>query len=199
MDKRTIDFLSTYVAVEPMGSAQRFNASEKKKTPISRPDIVAEYNKFMGGVDLSDMLLELYRINRRHAKWYMRIVFWILGVSVTNAWLLTREHNKLQLLDFQADVAYGLLHAKKRMPSSGVKKRGRPVSTSSSSPSPVPSAKRRILPSMDVRKDHIDHMPEYKTEKKCALCSKKTNVFCKKCQVNLCFIRERNCFVIFHE
>ncbi|KAK2710973.1 hypothetical protein QYM36_012217 [Artemia franciscana] len=37
----------------------------------------------MGGVDLSDMLIELYRIDIRGKKWYMRLFYYFLDISVT--------------------------------------------------------------------------------------------------------------------
>jgi len=39
--------------------------SDKKFIEVQRPQVVEEYNKFMGGVDLADMFLELYRIDIR--------------------------------------------------------------------------------------------------------------------------------------
>ena len=43
------------------------------------PHAVAEYNKFMRGEDLCDMFLELYRIDFKSKKWYMRIFFYVLS------------------------------------------------------------------------------------------------------------------------
>ena len=52
------------------------------------PHAIAEYNKFMGGVDLCDMLLKLYRIDFKSKKWYMRIFFYVLDLTTVNGWLL---------------------------------------------------------------------------------------------------------------
>lgn len=136
------------------------------------------------------MLIELYHIDRKNCKWYMRIVWWVLGVAVVNSWLLAKQHsNKISLMDFHSDVAYGLLMAKK--PSSGCssgKKRGRPP-VNNPRPEEGGSKVRRMLPIADVRYDKVDHWPEYKKENKCALCKiKKTSVFCTKCKINLCMI-----------
>jgi len=56
--------------------------SDKKFNEV--PHVVEEYNKFIGGVDFADMLLELYRIDIRSNKWYMRIIFWVIGVFIVN-------------------------------------------------------------------------------------------------------------------
>ena len=53
---------------------------------------IAEYHKFMRGVDLCDMFLELYRIDFKSKKWYMRISFmyWILRQSMVGCYIVVR-------------------------------------------------------------------------------------------------------------
>lgn len=62
-----LDNNSEYVAlnfagVEPVGKVKRWSDAEKCKKEIDCPLIVLQYNKGMGGVDLADMLIALYRI-----------------------------------------------------------------------------------------------------------------------------------------
>lgn len=45
----------------------------------------------MDGVDLSDMLVSLYRTNFKPRKWYKRIFSQFLDIAVNNAWLLYRR------------------------------------------------------------------------------------------------------------
>jgi hypothetical protein len=66
--------VSTYVDHTPAGTVKRFSASEKKVVDVTTPSIVREYNAVMGGVDLKDMFLSLYRIDRRSKRWYVRII-----------------------------------------------------------------------------------------------------------------------------
>ena len=58
------------------------------------PHAIAEYNKFMGAVDLCDMLLELYRIDFKSKKWYIRIFFYVLDLATVNSWLLKLSYAK---------------------------------------------------------------------------------------------------------
>ena len=49
---------------------------------VERPMIVQVF------VDLCNMLLSLYRIRQRTKKFYFHIVYYLLGISVTDGWLL---------------------------------------------------------------------------------------------------------------
>ena len=61
-DNRPVDLLSSYIGVEPVTEVQRYDKKKKTKRiiKVSCPAIVKEYNKFMGGIDLHDMLTALH-------------------------------------------------------------------------------------------------------------------------------------------
>src|SRR6218665_1924621 len=66
----------------------------------------------MGGGDLFDMLMPLYRLARSQScKWYCRNFFWVLSVAVIYGWLLYCHHTQLKrvlvqdLLDFTANIS----------------------------------------------------------------------------------------------
>jgi Transposase IS4 len=42
---------------------------EKKYSKIKQPEVVNEYNKFMGGVDLLDRIISKYYMRQRTNKW----------------------------------------------------------------------------------------------------------------------------------
>lgn len=87
-DNKSVQMLSTLANDQPLTSCKRWNAQEKQLIEIQRPAMISEYNKHMGGVDLFDMLMELYKINHKSTKWYRRIAYWCIGAAVVNAWLL---------------------------------------------------------------------------------------------------------------
>ncbi|KAJ8878155.1 hypothetical protein PR048_022622 [Dryococelus australis] len=64
-DNRVINFISTYAAVEPNGTCKIWSAKDKKHIQIPRPEVVSQYNKFMGRVDLADIIIELYCISMK--------------------------------------------------------------------------------------------------------------------------------------
>lgn len=58
-------------------------------------------------------------------------------------------------------------------------------------------------PMNESRFDGYGHFAEYDEKKeagRCKLegCTKKVHTFCKKCNVHLCLIKGRNCFLKFH-
>ena len=55
-----------------------------------RLEIIDNYNKRMGFVDLADQLREHYRIDywMRKRKWWWSLFFWAIQVLLTNAWVL---------------------------------------------------------------------------------------------------------------
>ena len=152
----------------------------------------------MGGVDLADMLIELYRVDLRSAKWYTRIIYWCLSVSVVNGWLLYRRHQQqknlksgFSLAKFQAHIATALLKA-------GQLKSKRKFSQNDSPKAP----KRKMFaprPVDDVRYDGYQHWPEYARKGRCKFCINGfTQTTCTKCKVNLCLTPAKNWFQSFH-
>ncbi len=156
----------------------------------------------MGGVDLSDMLIELYRTDIRSKKWYMRIVYYCFDLAVVNAWLLYRRHmiqhkeNKfLRLKDFRCSIALALCKAGK----GSKKRRGRP-SLEDNSKSKKRQKTAAPQPIYDVRYDEIGHWPATGEKKqRCKYCPKGyTRIYCCKCMVGLCLNKNNNCFKQYH-
>nr|CAI5822949.1 unnamed protein product [Callosobruchus analis] len=49
----------------------------------------------MGGVDLMDMLVSLYRTRLKSRRWYLSIFAQMVDLCMNNAWLLYRREKKL--------------------------------------------------------------------------------------------------------
>ncbi|CAF4636240.1 unnamed protein product [Rotaria socialis] len=119
-DNNVVNCLSTLHGCDNTDLAKRWSSKEKTHVHISRPFVIKDYNENMGGVDLLDMLISLYRINIRSVKYYMKIIFHLIDLSLVNAWLLYRRHcsqnqihkkDVLSLLTFRIDVAKSLLQS----------------------------------------------------------------------------------------
>lgn len=196
----------------------------RKKLKIECPEVIYRYNNGKLGVDKFDQLISYYRIFIRSKKWTLRMIFHLVDLSVTNSWFEYRREctvngvptkKQLDLMNFKLTLAHQLINFASHSPA----KRGRPPRSSSSSPQPfsTPSAspQRPVPPSIgkksklekiqpDIPTDMQGHYPKYDDEKeatRCKLpgCTGKTHVLCERCQIHLCFVKERNCFKTHHE
>ena len=64
----------------------RFNSQTKDK-----PLVVADYNQYMLGVDKLDQLTSYYSFLHRSVKWWRKVFFWLLEVSVVNSYVIYKE------------------------------------------------------------------------------------------------------------
>lgn len=112
VDRNIVHVVSSFAGVQPLDKAKRFSHATKSFVEIARPNAVKIYNQHMGGVDLMDSLVALYRHSQRNKRWYMRIFFHLLNVAVVNAWLLWRkdERANIDLLEFKSTIASSLIY-----------------------------------------------------------------------------------------
>ena len=63
--------------------------------PFHRVNIVDDYNKFMGNVDIADQLRGSYRFDHwmRKRKWWWSMFFWNFQVLLTNAYILYKKYH----------------------------------------------------------------------------------------------------------
>lgn len=201
-DNKLVTLLSTFAGSEPSGEVKRYISKEKMHKQIKCPSVVLIYNVHMGGVDLLDSMLGYYRITIRSKKWYLRLFFHMLDLTVVNAWLLFRRKKqaKLPLLEFKAAVSEGLCRAGKSC------ERKRPGRPSWDVEAAIQEKKKKgpaaPMPPQDVRLDRVGHMPCWSEKRqRCKLpsCNSLSSVVCMKCRAILCFNKDRNCFSLFHE
>ncbi|CAB3977807.1 Hypothetical predicted protein [Paramuricea clavata] len=188
---------------------KRWDGKAKKHVDVKCPDVVCQYNESMGGVDLADMLIALYRTKIKTKRWYLKVLFHCVDIAKVNAWILYRRHcdmgkvpkkQQQPLLDFNIAIAESLIKCGK---SGMARKRGRPSLEEAELRATAEKRGRKPdtpLPAKVIRLDSSHHWPEYKESKnRCRHCKLGfSRVYCDKCNVCLCLSNARNCFRDFH-
>ena len=117
---------SNFVGVELIGELERWCGKEVIKN-IMFPQIVQQCNRCMGGVNLADMLLSLYRIRCKTKCWHQMIFWHLIDMAKVSAWILYcrhfRQNGKLlkdqkSLLQFNIELSDTLILTNKVNPSS---------------------------------------------------------------------------------
>lgn len=186
MDNSVVTIASTCYGVSPTRLVERFSREEKRNILVPRPNIVTQYNHYMGGTDLMDSNVSSYRIGIRAKKWYWPIFTYTVDVTIQNAWTLYRKTGRnISHLEFRRAIVQTYLTRYKNPP----KASGR-VSAAAASDSRVAD---------NIRYDGLHHyvisVPENK-RRRCAGtgCSSRGRTMCCKCDVGLCI----DCFRNFH-
>ncbi|KAF2898614.1 hypothetical protein ILUMI_07560 [Ignelater luminosus] len=202
-DNKIVNLLSSFVGKEPQIIVRRYDQKLKNHLDVSCPQIVAVYNKHMGGVDLLDSPIRRHRIKLQSKKWYFRIFYHLIDLAVINARLLYKRvclakgAKPVNQKQFRMDVGRCLCMSGKR----SIKRRRSNTAIEEQleiKRMKCPSVK---IPPKDVRKDLVEHWPEWKdTRRRCKYpsCSSLTYVACTKCKTYLCFNKNSNCFQKFH-
>lgn len=153
----------------------------------------------MGGVDLIDRYISLYRIKSKTYKWTFRAIMHFIDLSICQAWILYRLNMKskgqssVDLLHFKLTMAEKLLL-------------GTDGDNESSSDDDDNSNDERgpvNLPPIELRTRKAEHMPMYvesRNPMRCRRegCNKKIRFKCSTCNVMLCFNPKNNGFKEFH-
>lgn len=172
---------------------------------IPIPAAVKDYNKHMGGVDLSDALIGYYNVLHKTTKWYKTFFLHFVDIAVVNSFILhqhlSRAQNKspFNQKEFREKIVSEL------------------AALSSTSVAPDPPASTSHAPEPPASTSHASDLPasakaavelccpEYfgsdarSGRRVCALCKLsglkvKTSVYCTKCSVPLCLVASRICF-----
>ena len=138
------DNKAVYMASNKYGSSaaktcRRFSRVEQRYIQVPIPDMYARYNAGMGGVDLVDSMVALYRVPIRIKKWWWPFYAWSLSVSAVNAWRLRCKVRNIRepYLDFLRELVMAMLAA-----------HGTP-----------PGPRRSLTLAEDARYDQMGHWP----------------------------------------
>jgi hypothetical protein len=95
-DKRDVSMLSTIHEAKRVVPEIDDNIDEMAEM---KPTCIADYCKFMGGVDVADHMLQYYSVFRKTNKYWRKLFFHLLNMIITNAWLLYKKygHNRAEM------------------------------------------------------------------------------------------------------
>ena len=78
---------------------------------LTRPQLIADYNRYMGGVDLADMRrLHCNSTIMGQHRWWLKLFFYLLDVGTANALVLFRESmnnestNKMSIVEYKSKL-----------------------------------------------------------------------------------------------
>ena len=85
-DKKHVIILSTH------GTRQTGEYTSKRNKKRVTPGCVHQYNKYMSGVDLSDMRIYCLQDERRTIRWNIKVVFLLFGQTLLYSFLLYQRN-----------------------------------------------------------------------------------------------------------
>ncbi|XP_043488988.1 piggyBac transposable element-derived protein 4-like [Polistes fuscatus] len=102
--KKNILLLSTHGTAANKTTVIRRRNQERE---VQKPALIHDYNKYMGGIDVSDMMIYSYLDERRTVKYWKKVVFSIFARMVLNAYILyqyNREGKAMIRLEFITSI-----------------------------------------------------------------------------------------------
>ncbi|XP_010891379.2 piggyBac transposable element-derived protein 4-like isoform X2 [Esox lucius] len=167
-----------------------------QKVPV--PDTVSDYNKYMGGVDLSDALIGYYNVLHKTMKWYKTFFFHFIDIAVVNACILHQ-----QLAQYQGQAKLTQLNFRELLIQelAGLEAISPPPKSNPPRSIPAPTtAPTTHLPKYNNADKNVPQGQKGTVgRRRCSLCHKKTPILCATCNVMLCFTAERDCFGAWHK
>ena len=86
-DTKRVNFLSNFHSPSDMGVVSRRGA----QVPV--PKVIEDYQKYMGGVDLCDQNVSYYMASLKSKKWWRRLFFYFMQVSIFNTYIFAKHTN----------------------------------------------------------------------------------------------------------
>lgn len=190
MDKREVLVLSSCHSAEYVETKK---SDVKTGAPILKPSVIVDYNRIMGAVDKTDMILNSTNIIEKTLKWYKKFFFHMLDLSIYNTYILYEITSKknITFAKFHLCLIREILLKY-------------PNENTCSNKSGGQTASKDNLLRLVSR-----HFPSKYTNptgtrqngrRKCVVCSKhkmraETRFQCKDCNVGLCI---EPCFELYH-
>uniref|UniRef100_A0A3B5A841 PiggyBac transposable element-derived protein 4-like n=1 Tax=Stegastes partitus TaxID=144197 RepID=A0A3B5A841_9TELE len=183
-DTRDVSLCSTMHTAHGKETVQRRvkdNAGQWSVKDVPIPPAIKDYNKHMGGVDLSDALIGYYEVLHKTKKWYKTFFYHFLDIAIVNSYILykgqckTKGNKPMHHKAFRETLVLELADAGSTQ---------------------APRQEERNMNHLLV---HISNSGDKSQGRlRCRKCLAKTPVKCSTCNIPLCFIPNRNCYKKWH-
>ncbi|XP_060553795.1 piggyBac transposable element-derived protein 4-like [Ruditapes philippinarum] len=194
-DKKDVNMLTT-IHTANLAVLERVNRQTHE--PITKPTPIVEYCKKMGGVDLSDQVVQYYEVLQKSMKWWRKLFLHMFNLMIVNSFILykiySEDEKKKTHHDFRAEIIASL------------------IQTAPNAPRPKSGGRQTLEPIDRLTGRHfscaIEPKPGAKKQaptRPCVVCNvdrtegsrkrKETTFQCKQCHKALCV---RNCFERYH-
>jgi Transposase IS4/DDE_Tnp_1-like zinc-ribbon len=163
---------------------------------IPRPISIANYNRYMGGVDLADMRrLQCNSTIMGQNRWWLKLFFYLLDVGTSNALVLYNEFRRMKLKGDEGSKPMNIVDFKKQLVADFIGK----------------DKMDELKGQGSAKGEGMEHVPvrvEGNTRYRCALCTmeekdKRTRFMCALCGVPFCSMGngrvKTDCFTIAHK
>ncbi|XP_046674860.1 piggyBac transposable element-derived protein 4-like [Homalodisca vitripennis] len=130
-DKRNVLTIST------SNGPEMEETRTKRGEVIQKPSMVVRYNKGMSGIDRSDQMISYYSTPRKSLRWYIKIFFHLLDVSLWNStFIFSKLTTKTTYLNFRDIIIKQYIHVEP------IPRKPRPIRSSQTTHAPVKLEKR---------------------------------------------------------
>ncbi|KAJ8356523.1 hypothetical protein SKAU_G00193170 [Synaphobranchus kaupii] len=175
---------------------------------VTIPEPVLEYNKYMGGIDLSDALIKYFSITQKCRHWYKKLFLHFVDIAVVNSYILHKEmapekqHKPITQKLFRETLCLQLAECRKESTEGESEMEMAAAQSQEAAMEQKPEGCFPVAVT-DVSKTDPGEKA-MKGRKYCVHClslkrRNKTIYKCRSCDVPLCIIADRLCFTEWHD
>ena len=89
MDNKPVHMLSNFLSAHPLHEVKQRKKGSKEHEKVGCPNVVKQYNTYMGGIDLMDQKKVTYQFKHRSKfKYYLRVVFDMFDIAIVNSHII---------------------------------------------------------------------------------------------------------------
>uniref|UniRef100_A0A3B5R2X5 PiggyBac transposable element-derived protein domain-containing protein n=1 Tax=Xiphophorus maculatus TaxID=8083 RepID=A0A3B5R2X5_XIPMA len=95
-DNKYVNLLSNACGIMTFSTVKCWSKEFHAKITILCPSLISAYNELKGGINLSDMLVHMYKTPAKSRRWYLPLFGHMLDLCIANSWLLYKRDSGLQ-------------------------------------------------------------------------------------------------------